>query len=617
MTGTTRASAREAAAKLAEHGIEAADAYGRPDLAARLRDLQRLAAEPTVRVLVAGEFKQGKSSLVNALAGTDVCPIDDDIATSVATAVHYAEAPEAFAVFAGEDGTPTRKPVDAGALPSWVTEAGEMAATEGLQLVDVGVPADALRGGLVLVDLPGAGGLGSFHGAATLAALRHAHGVLFVSDAVQELTAAERDFLAAVSQRCATVALVKSKTDIHPAWRRILERDREHAADLATLVTGASAELAAKGRESSDDELVAESGLTELAGWLHDDVLARAGNLLAAAVADEIGGVCEQLRAPFDAERAALEDGTNRAELEARLEAARADADRLRAAASRWQQVMSDSFTDIGSDADHDLRARVRDLVRRNEEAIDGFDPATAWEEYEPVLRREMSSLIAEHDGALHDRVAAAAQRVTDVFEEDAAAVDQAMQALAPSALDAATASSAPALSAPSDLATVKRMGLGGQAFTLVRQSYGPALMLGFIGGIAGLTLAAPALLAVGLVAGGKGLHAEKARRLAARQAQAKASARKFVDEVVFEVSKESRDEIRRTQRALRDHFSARANELLLAANASLKAAQDATGGNAQARDQRRHDITAEVKRIEWLAGVANRMRAAVDGTAP
>ena len=616
MASSTRVSVREAAARLAEHGIEAAGAYGRPDLAARLGDLRRLAAEPAVRILVAGEFKQGKSSLVNALAGTDVCPIDDDVATSVATAVRYADPPEAFAVFAGEDGNPERRPIDAAALPSWVTETGDAAATDGLQLVEAGVPADPLRGGLVLVDLPGAGGLGSFHGAATLAALRHAHGVLFVSDAVQELTATERDFLAAVSARCPTVALVKSKIDIHPAWQRILDRDREHAAGLASLVTGVSAELAAKGRESEDEELVAESGLPELTGWLRDDVLARAGNRLAATVAEEVGGVCEQLRAPFDAERAALGDGVDRAELEGRLEAARADADRLRAAASRWQQVLADAFTDIGSDSDHDLRAAVRDLVRRNEEAIDGFDPATGWDEYEPVLRREMATLIADHYAAVHDRVADAGRRVTEVFQEDAAAIDALMQTLSSPLGDPDDGAMAPELASPEELASVKRMRLAGQALALARGAYGPALMLGFIGGIAGLTIAAPALLAVGLVAGGKGLRAEKERRLGARRAQAKAAARKFVDEVVFQVSKDSRDEVRRAQRTLRDHFTTRADELVRSAAAALQAAQDATGGDAKTREQRRHAIDAEVERIEWLADLATRTGAAVQGGA-
>ena len=212
------------------------------------------------------------------------------------------------------------------------------------------------------------------------------------------------------------------------------------------MITGVSAVLAAKGRESSDDELIAESGLPELARWLHDDVLARAGTRLGAAVAGEVGRVCSQLRAPFDAERAALEDGANRAELEAQLEVARTDADRLRAAASRWQTVLADAFTDIGSDSDHDLRTRVRDLARRSEEAIDAFDPATDWQAYEPVLRREVATMIADHYSGTHDRVADAAQKVTEVFEEDAASVDAVLRALSSSSLDPTTAAAAPDL---------------------------------------------------------------------------------------------------------------------------------------------------------------------------
>lgn len=609
-SSAARVSVREAAVKLAEHGAEAAEAYGRNDLLDRLRELHQLASEPTVRVLVAGEFKQGKSSLVNALVGQDVCPVDDDVATSVATAVRFATEPEAFAVLVEADGEPVRRPVDPAALPAWVTEAGEDA-PEGLQVVEVGVPAEPLRGGLVLVDLPGAGGLGSFHGAATLAALRHAAALVFVSDAVQELTAPERDFLAGVSARCPAVALAKTKIDIHPAWRRILDQDRQHAAGLARLVLGVSAELGAKGRESDDDELTSESGVPDLAAWLHDDVLAHADNRLAATVADEVVDLCADLRAPFDAERAVLDDPAHRAEVEDRLESARADAERLRAAASRWQQVLTDSFADIAGDADHALRARVRELLRHQEEVIEGIDPATGWEEYEPELKRAVATLVADHYTEVQDRIADAARRVAEVFAEDAAGIEE-LTKRTPSAPDGPPGAAAAQIASLTASATVKRLGFGGQAFALVRGSYGPALMFGFVGGIAGITIAAPALLAVGLVAGGKGLRAEKDRRLGARRAQANASTRKYVDEVVFQIGKDSRDEVRLAQRALRDHFATTADQLVRSATASLKAAQDAVGDDDQARAGRLRDLDAELERIDWLADLAARVRGAV-----
>src|SRR5258708_38137438 len=62
-------------------------------LTARLSATAARLVDDRVRVLVIGEFKQGKSLLVSALVRARVCPVDDDIATSVPTAVCWAEKP--------------------------------------------------------------------------------------------------------------------------------------------------------------------------------------------------------------------------------------------------------------------------------------------------------------------------------------------------------------------------------------------------------------------------------------------------------------------------------------------------------------------------------------------
>ncbi len=63
---------------------------GRADLAKRLEHTRARLLDPDVRVIVVGEFKQGKSKLINALVNAPACPVDDDIATSVPTSVGYA-----------------------------------------------------------------------------------------------------------------------------------------------------------------------------------------------------------------------------------------------------------------------------------------------------------------------------------------------------------------------------------------------------------------------------------------------------------------------------------------------------------------------------------------------
>jgi hypothetical protein len=56
----------------------------------RLRQARARLLDDQVRVLVVGEFKQGKSMLVNSLVSAPVCPVFDDIATAVSTVVRYA-----------------------------------------------------------------------------------------------------------------------------------------------------------------------------------------------------------------------------------------------------------------------------------------------------------------------------------------------------------------------------------------------------------------------------------------------------------------------------------------------------------------------------------------------
>src|SRR5262245_22580259 len=69
-----------------------ADWAGRRDIGDRLRAAAARAARPTTIVCVVGEFKQGKSTLINQLVGMDLCPVDDDLATSALTLVHHGDA---------------------------------------------------------------------------------------------------------------------------------------------------------------------------------------------------------------------------------------------------------------------------------------------------------------------------------------------------------------------------------------------------------------------------------------------------------------------------------------------------------------------------------------------
>jgi hypothetical protein len=89
------------------------------------------------------------------------------------------------------------------------------------------------------------------------------------------------------------------------------------------------------------------------------------------------------------------------------------------------------------------------------------------------------------------------------------------------------------------------------------------------------------------------------------RRADAKQAVRKHIDEVTFQVGKDSRDMLRRTQRQLRDHFTSLAEEVSTSLAASVSAAQKAVKTTGAERERRVRDLKAEIGRVEALADSA------------
>ena len=77
---------------------------------------------------------------------------------------------------------------------------------------------------------------------------------------------------------------------------------------------------------------------------------------------------------------------------------------------------------------------------------------------------------------------------------------------------------------------------------------------------------------------------------------------RKHIDEVQFQVGKDSRDMLRRTHRTLRDHFTALAEEMQTSMAESVAAAQSAVKATQSERGTRIGDLKAELDRVAHLA---------------
>ncbi|MET8153869.1 dynamin family protein [Actinoplanes sp. NPDC049668] len=526
-----------------------AAANDRPDLAERLdRAVERLRADD-VAVAVVGEFKQGKSTLVNALLRTDICPVDADVVTAVPTVLRFGTPPSVTLQIPAEDGTVRPVGVPFGDLYRHVTEGAPGADGEAApRSVEVCLDRRLLGAGLSLIDTPGVGGLDSAQGNLTLAALATAGAALFVTDAAQELTAPEVDFLRRTLERCPNVCCVVTKTDLHGDWRRIVELNAGHLAkqglDVPIIAVSSFLRLRAHARDST--ELNVESGFPRLVELLRRDVLGAARAGMQAAARAELTFVVGQLRERVVAEQAAAASPAAAAAITDRY----AERRRRTQSLGTWQTVLGDGIQDLTTDVDHDLRERLRGLLRRGEALLDESDPRDTWRDFQAWAAREATAAAVDNLMLLVTRTEQLARDVAERFD------------LEYDGLDVDLPSPEQGLGKVGELdVSFHKSGmqqfLG--AFTAARITYGGFYMLGALGALFNVAVAAPIGLLAGLTLGRRLIRQERDRQAQQRRLQAKAELRRYVDDVSFHVGRDSREAVRRTQRFLRDEFGARA----------------------------------------------------------
>jgi hypothetical protein len=600
-----RSPAVQQALSVVELGLQAATAYKRPDLVDRLRATRRRLVDPAFHVFVVGEFKQGKSSLVNALLNAPICPVDDDIATSVPTAVGYAEQPKAAVVFrppdsedpnAGADERePVRQDIPVDQVAQYVTEATKPANDQRVASVEVSLPRKLLADGLVIVDTPGVGGLGSAHSAATIGALPMADAVIFVSDASQEFSAPELEFLKTARRICPNIICVLTKTDFYPSWRKIRDLDIGHLerAGIKARVITVSSALRIHALRNNDRNLNQESGFPALVGYLQNDIAANAETLTLRNATSDLVSVCGLIESQFRSERDALTDPERARALVENLTETKERANRLRSGVSKWQQTLNDGIQDLQGDLEFELRGRLRQVTKQADESIESTDPADAWDEFQAWLYRRVAEDVVATYASLHAKSRELAQRVNEHFGEDGGEVAINLAIMNPSQMLGSLGSAAEV--------DGNNLGMGQQTMTALRSSYGGVMMFGMLARTAGLAMMNPATIVLGLFMGRSAMKSEKERALAQRRGQAKQAHRKYTDEVGFVVGKDSRDTLRRVQRQLRDFFSSRADELHRSTTEALNAAQKAVKSDEATRQRRLKDVEAELVRIGRL----------------
>jgi hypothetical protein len=370
-------------------------------------------------VVVAGESKRGKSSLINALLRRpELLPVDADIASSVHVVVRRADTESASAVDEDHAG-----------IGIALAEIGAYAALDPQTLlprhprvsqVTVGLPDELLASGIELIDTPGVGGLIAGHASLTLAALPRADALVFVVNGESELTRSEWEFLKLAADSSATVLFVLAQTDKYPSWEAVLAANRRLLAEHAPTLAGApwfpvssamrldAVEWAEAGRPEAS---LAEqrSGFEPLAEALVRDVAVRSARLRAVDAARTARDLTARLIA--DGERSRAEAGVPGA-LAALVDKRQQLEEQLRE--GWWQRELNERFRALWSDLLPKYRERLRAL-RAWAERDAVADASVARSEIEQQLNDRALEMWNVLVGTAHQT----AMRITDDIAEE------------------------------------------------------------------------------------------------------------------------------------------------------------------------------------------------------
>ncbi|MGO9505380.1 MAG: dynamin family protein [Streptosporangiaceae bacterium] len=352
-----------------------------------------------LRVLVAGEAKRGKSTLVNALLGRQVLPAGVTPLTAIAATVAYGRDEGIEVSFT--DGRVERFPL--ASLADFGTERGNAGNHRKVAEITVRVAAPVLRRGLEIVDTPGTGSVYARNTAAAEGVLATMDAAVFVLTADPPVSASERDLLSRVARMSVTTFVVLNKADYLDAAglaeaAEFTARVAQQAAGRLVRVYPLSARSALEaGGEAGFDafaadflayldaervtdlQLAAASHLRRLAESLLDEVrlAQRAARMPGAEAADRVAAFAARLKA-VGARRTEAEDlaaGQSR-RLLAGLNAAAGEEHRRLAArlAARAAELLDGEFA-AASPAEIERGARAR-LAEMTAQAVEAWRQA-------------------------------------------------------------------------------------------------------------------------------------------------------------------------------------------------------------------------------------------------
>lgn len=383
---STLESIRQAADKLADMGGDALGGRAR-----RLAD--RIGAE-AFHLAVLGEFKRGKSTLINALLERLLLPSGVIPVTAVTTELRYGAPGMVVSYLDGrrEQAAPAR-------LAEFVTESDNPANRLEVARVELTLDAPLLRPGAVVVDTPGLASVYAHNTAVALEALEDTDGAIVVLSVDSPVSEDDKEILSLLDERGTRTFVVVNKADHLPATE--LGEVRDFIETQVRGIIGSSTRIFFLAARPALDAILAGSAPGSHAGeftefrsaletFVHEELV---GARIEAA-RHELERLGNELRGSITLEAAASELGLKT--LRKRVEEFRVAAAREHQAQLEDQVLLEHAVDELKHQVAERLTASSRDAPARFLPRLEAKAAATRKRHLEDALHDEVERCVRE-----------------------------------------------------------------------------------------------------------------------------------------------------------------------------------------------------------------------------
>ena len=417
------ADAREALPSVVERAAATVEAiWTNPHPAVyTLRKLAARLQQDFLQLAILGQFKRGKSAFINALIGAPVLPTSVVPATALPTFLRWGPHPLIRVSYTYQRPTKEIMPGTlAGVrreLEALVTEAGNPENRRRIARVEVRLPADILRSGVVLIDTPGIGSTLRHNTETARHVLPECDAALFVLSVDPPITEAELAYLAEIRPHVVRLDFVLNKVDLLDPFERAEATDfllralrQVEPDDRKVRLHVVSARQALDAQLRHNPSRLVESGLPAFERDVIRDLAQRKTSSLHASARGKalaiLGAAAGELALELRGLELPLDDLAARART---LQEALANAeDERRAAQDRIEGDRRRCVAELEADARHlreEGRTRLSGLVRETVGAKGILDPSEVHQLLDSAVPKFFDEQLATISARFHRRV--------------------------------------------------------------------------------------------------------------------------------------------------------------------------------------------------------------------